>query len=694
MSRVVKIILGVFAVLVVLVLGAAALIMFVVDPADYRDRITQAISDETGRSARIEGDISLSFFPTIGFEVGRMSLGNPPGFGDEPFVEIGSAAIGARVMPLLSRRLEVSKLRLEGLQVNLVERADGSANWRDAAGKDDTGAGGTPTAGGQAGTGFQFTRIDGLEVRDVTVRYEHLGEGRVVEIGVPSLTTGPLSPGQPFDLEAEATLALDEGATRVQGRLETVVLLPAGNAPLEMSEFLLQVEATGAAVPGGEQAVRIAMPRLVVDPAAQTLDLPQLVLEAAGLRATAGVQGRGLAETPEFDGRLEVAEFSPRELLRNLGEAPPQTRDPDVLGRFALNAELRFAAGTLALEDIRLALDDSSLTGRLALTPGEVNRVRGELALDAIDLDRYLAPAAEETAAEAPADDTPLAFDWLQALDMDLRLRAGSVVVSGLRLAALETRAVASGGRLALEPLAADLYEGQARGSAVIDARSAPATLRLRQSLQGFQLQPFATDLADFDKLTGVARLEADLSTTAATTAGLVSGLGGNIGFQVSDGRLRGVNLWFEIQRAYALAKGRPVPEKTSPDTEFRELSGTAVIRDGRLVNEDLVGGLPFLALAGRGAVDLAAGTLDYRLTATVIREAVDETTGERSELAGTRIPLRLSGELASPEVSVDVAELLKDEAVDKLRDEAVEKLKERASDPLRKLRDRLRPDG
>ena len=686
MSRVLKIVVGVFAVLVVLVLGAAALIMFVVDPADYRDRITQAISTETGRSARIEGDISLSFFPTIGFEVGRVSIGNPPGFGDEPFVRVGSAAIGARVMPLLSRRLEVSKLRLEGLQVHLVERADGSVNWRDGADKDDPGAAGTPPAAGQDGAGFQFTRIDGLEVRDVAVRYEHLGEGRVVEIGVPSLTTGPLSPGQPFNLEAEATLALDEGATRVLARLETVLLLPAGGSALEMSEFLLRVDATGAAVPGGEQAARVEVPRLAVDLAAQTLDLPQLALEAAGLRATAGLQGRGLAETPEFDGRLEVAEFSPRALLRNLGETPPQTRDAAVLGRLALDAELRFAAGTLALEDLRLTLDDSSVSGRLALTPGEVNRVRGELALDAIDLDRYRGPEVEEAAAEAPAEETPLAFDWLQALDMDLRLRVASMVVSGLRLAAVETRAVANGGRLALEPLAASLYEGQARGSAVVDARGAPATLRLRQSLQALQLQPFAADLADFERLTGVARLETDLSTTAATTAGLLSGLGGNVAFQLSDGHFRGVNLWFEIQRAYALAKGRPVPEKTSPDTEFRELSGTAVIRDGRLVNEDLVGGLPFLALAGRGAVDLAAGTLDYRLTATVIREAVDEATGERSELAGARIPLRLSGELASPRVSVDVAELLKDEAV--------EELKERALDPLRKLRDRLRPDG
>lgn len=686
MSRLLKIVLGGFALVVVLVLVGVALILLLVDPTDYRDRITQAITAETGRSARIDGDISLSFFPTVGFEVGGVSVGNPPGFDDQPFVEIGSAAIGARVMPLFSRRLEVTTLRLDGLRVRLLERADGSANWRDAAAGEDTGAAGAPPAGGQAGTDFQFTRIDGLEVRDVTVRYEHLGDGRVVEVDIPSLSTGPLSPGQPFSLEAEAILALEAGATRVRNRLEAVMSLPADGSALEMSDFLLRVDAEGAAVPGGQQAARLAVPRLAVDLAAQTLDLPQLVLEAAGLRATAAVRGRGLTTAPEFDGQLEVAGFSPRALLHSLGQEPPQTRDPAVLERVALTSGLRFAAGELALQDLRLALDDSNLTGNLAVTPGEVNRVRGALALDAIDLDRYLAPEEEATDAEAPAADAPLAFDWLEQLDMDLRLSAGSVVVSGLRLVALETRAVASGGRLALEPLSADLYEGQARGNAVIDARRAPATLRLRQSLEGLQLQPFAADLAEFDKLTGVARLETDLATSAASTGGLLSGLGGTLGFQLSDGHFRGVNLWFEIQRAYALAKGRPVPEKTSPDTEFRELSGTAVIRDGRLVNEDLVGGLPFLALAGRGEVDLAAGTLDYRLTATVIREAVDETTGERSELAGARVPLRLSGELGSPKVSVDVAELLKDKAV--------EELKERALDPLRKLRDRLRPDG
>ncbi|NGP53371.1 AsmA family protein [Thioalkalivibrio sp. XN8] len=683
MPTILKVIFGVFAAVVVLVVVAAAAILVLVDPADYKDEIAVAIEGETGRSARIEGDISLSLFPTIGLEVAQITLGNPPGFAAEPFLEIGSAALGARVLPLLSRRLEVTTLRLEGLRLNLQRRADGSTNWAGLGEPDGDAGRGAPRQPGQAQG--ELGRIAGLEVRDVRVRYTDEASGRVVVAGIPRLSTGAIVPGESFPLEAEATLDLDDGAVRMQADLALVAAGPGSGDVAEFRDLELQLDFSGAAVPGGAQSARLAVPRLALDGRRQVLDLPAAVLEAAGLQATLALQGEALGQAPVFTGRLELAEFSPRAALESLGMPPPVTRDPDVLQRAALETGLRVADGEVTLDDLRATLDDSALTGRLAVAGGEVTRVTGALALDQLDLDRYAAPPADE-GTPATAADEPLVFDWLRALALDLGLEAGSLRVSGLALGPVRARVVAGGGRLVVEPLRADLYEGEARGRAELDARKSPATLRLRQSLAGLAVQPFVSDLADFARLTGIANLEADLTASAATTAGLVRGLNGTVGFELSDGALQGINLWYEIQRAYALAKGRPVPERTSPDTEFRQLAGTAVIRDGKLVNDDLSGGLPMLALAGSGAIDLADGTLDYRLTATVMREAVDEATGERSELAGTRIPLRLSGELGAPKVSVDVEELLKERAV--------EEIKERLRDPLEKLRERLRPDG
>ncbi len=702
MSNVLKIILGLFGLFVALVLAAVIIIPLVVDPNDYRDDIAQAVEEETGRSFEIEGDISLSVFPWLGLEVGRMRLGNPPGFGDAPFAEIGSAAVGARLMPLFSRRLEVSTLRLDGLRVNLVQLADGSSNWSGLAdGKSDPVADSAPR--GDRGEQFRLERIDGLQLTDAVLRFDDRRDGSILEVAIPRLATGELAPGKAFPVEAEASLRLDEDGVTAAAELDASVQVTEDFDVITIRDLALGIELSGETVPGGKQSGRLAAPSVTADLDAQTLAVPELTAEAAGLRAVAEISGTGIVNAPALAGRIQLQTFSPRALLNQLGEPAPDTADPDVLDTVSLDAGFRAGTEQVQLDGLRILLDDTTLSGSATVGFGKIMRVRSDLALDAIDLDRYLPPEAEETAEPAPGEDVELAFEWLENLDLDASFKAGTLKVNGLTLTNLEGRAVARDGVLTLQPLGAALYGGQVRGTARLDARRSPATFSLEQSLSALQLLPFVTDLAGFERLTGIAELGAKLSTTAGSTADLMSGLNGELSFDVADGALKGVNLWYEIQRANALARGRAVPERTSPDTDFRQLKGTAVIRDGLLLNQDLVGGLPFLALTGRGQVNLVESELDYRLNATVIREAIDEATGERSELAGATVPLRLSGSLDSPSVSVDLGGLVRDrakqEALERLGIEpeegktAEEELKERAGDKARRLLDRLRKD-
>lgn len=703
MSKILQIIIGLLGLLVFIALAAVVVIPLVVDPNDYREEIARAVQEETGRSFEIEGDISLSVFPWLGLEVGRMQLGNPPGFGAEPFVEIGSAAVGVRLLPLLSRRLEVSTLRLDGLHVDLVRLPDGSVNWEGLGGEAGGDSVSDPKNGPGPGGDFQLAHIGGLRLTDALLRYSDRQQGSIMELSVPSLSTGRLEPGRPVPLEAEAQLVLDEGEMELLAKLGASIRADTGGAMLQVDGLELELEFSGAALPEGAPALKLAVPVVTVDLEGQTLDIPALTAETAGLRADLVMAGTSIVDAPAFSGKLEVMEFSPRALLQRFGAAPPQSADETALTRAALTSDYRFGDAQLELDQLSMRLDDTSLDGMALLGLGEVNRVRATLALDSIDLDRYLPPESGEEGETGAGEDAALEFEWLRGLDLDASLDIGQLGISGLRLANVELRAVASDGVLNLEPVGADLYGGRLGGSVRLDARRTPATLRLQQSLSSLQLQPFVQDLAGFGRLSGMARLDADLSTTAATTAGLTSGLDGKLSFDITDGAYTGVNLWFEIQRAYALAKGRPVPERSSNDTEFRQLIGTAVIRDGVLVNEDFSGGLPFLGLAGRGRIDLAAGELDYRLTATVIREAVDEATGETSELAGMSVPLRLTGPVDSPSVRVDIESLLRERATEEalrrlgIEDgdaESVEdELKQRALEGLKKLGDKLRRD-
>jgi AsmA protein len=735
MNRFLQLILGLFALFVVLVLAAVILIPMFVDPNDYREDIARAVEEETGRSFEIEGELSLSVFPWLGLEVGRMRLGNPAGFGADPFVEIGSAAVGAKLLPLLSRRLEVSTLRLDGLRVHLVQLADGSTNWEGLGGDAEP----APQRRPDDSRGFQLERVDGLRLTDAVVRFDDRKEGTVIEVAIPKLSTGELAPGKAFPLDAEALITLQDGAAPIAAKLAANIdfaedfsagtidaLRLSGESSLEGGRqsftmraptlrFVLEgptfeidglelgFEASGPEVPGGSQSGKVTAQRVSADLGAQTLAVPALVTEVAGLRASGELTGSRIIDAPAFVGRVAVEEFSPRGLLERLAGTTPDTADRNVLASASFGTRFRGGPDGVELEDLQFLLDDTTLTGTAGVGFGEVTRIRSELRLDAIDLDRYLPPEPEEPVGPVPPEDVPLAFDWLKGLDLDASLRAGRLKVSGLTLTDLQGRAVAKDGVLTLQPFGAGLYGGQVRGSVRLDARQVPATLSLEQSLSELQVLPFVQDLAGFDRLTGIAQLGANLKTTASSTAELMSGLNGELAFDVSEGALKGVNLWFEIQRAHALARGRAAPQRTSPDTEFRQLKGTAVIRDGRLVNQDLVGGLPFLALTGRGEVDLVAAALDYRLNATVIRQAIDEATGEPSELAGLTLPMRLSGTLDSPSVSVDLSGLLRDrveqEALRRLGlpDEEgkpiEEDLKDRALERVRGLRDRLRRD-
>jgi len=714
MSKALKIILGLIGLLVVVVLAAVIIIPLVVDPNDYRDDIARAVTEETGRDFEIAGEVSLSVFPWLGLEVGQMRLGNPPGFDDAPFLEIGSAAVGARLVPLLSRRLEVSTLRLEGLRLNLVRQADGTANW-EGLGASDEGAAGQDGADADPGDGrgpppdvgpegadgtFRLERVAGLQLEDALVSFEDRAAGTIVEAAVPTLSTGELEPGQPFDLEAETVVTLGGGESTLDAQLEATVQFAEDFGAVALRDFRIT---GGFESEGRRQAFALRVPELDADLQAQTLVAPEVSAEAAGVEAMLDVTGERIIDAPSFRGRLVVATFSPREVFGRLGIEAPETADSGVLSSASLQTDYVADPSQARLANLVAELDDSTLEGTASIGLGEVPQIRAEMALDAIDLDRYLPPETDAPPEEAPAEDVELAFDWLKALDLDASFSAGRVKLNGLVMTNVEARAVARDGVLELQPLGAALYEGRMDGNLRLDARETPARLSLEQSLAGFQLLPFARDLADFERLTGVAEFDADLSTRAATTAELVSGLDGELAFDLADGAFKGVNLWYEIQRAYALAKGRTAPTRTSPDTEFRRLAGTAVIRDGKLVNDDLTAGLPFLGVTGSGAVDLAAGTLDYRLNATVLREVEDEATGETAELAGATLPLRLSGSLDSPSVSVDIGGMLRDRAteeamrrlgVDPAEGESLEdSLKERAEDKFRSLRDRLRKD-
>ena len=104
-------------VIVALVIVAAIWLFFIFDPNDFKQTLSDTVSEQTGRELRIDGDIGLSFFPWLAVRLGPASLSNAEGFGNEPFVAIEGARMGVRLLPLLSRNIELDLVRLDVVAV-------------------------------------------------------------------------------------------------------------------------------------------------------------------------------------------------------------------------------------------------------------------------------------------------------------------------------------------------------------------------------------------------------------------------------------------------------------------------------------------------------------------------------------------------------------------------------------------------
>jgi len=190
--RTVKILAGVVGAIIGLFVAGLLAVWLLVNPNDYKGRIAAAVKESTGRELVLRGDIKLSVFPWVALELGRASLGNPPGFGEEPFLAFNHASVRVRLFPLLAKRLEIDRVEIDGLDLRLRKNAEGAGNWENfGAAQGQTAA---AKAGGEKGGG-QLPQLAGVRITHGRVSYDaivvehfNLEAGAFAEHGVTPIS--------------------------------------------------------------------------------------------------------------------------------------------------------------------------------------------------------------------------------------------------------------------------------------------------------------------------------------------------------------------------------------------------------------------------------------------------------------------------------------------------------------------------
>jgi AsmA protein len=679
--------------LVALVLIAAIVIPFVIDPNDYKDRIAQETRKATGRDLELKGDLKLSIFPWLAIETGEAVLGNPAGFGPGPFVTLQSADVGVKLIPLLRGQLEIRRLKIDGMQVNLVKNADGHTNWEDLTGKEKPKE--TPAESTAPPT------IAGLSIRDSALDYRNLQEGSHQRLQDLEVETGQIGGGKPVDLKVG--FKMDEGPNTASTtvKLETRLTADTEQQRFNLKDLALDVTQHPVEKGARELPISLRMPSVDADLNAQTLAVPQFSASAAGAELSGDLKGQQIVDKPVFVGGIALKQTSLRKLLTQLGQEAPRTRDPKAFDAVALTSRLQATDKSVIFNDLKLSLDGAMITGSAGIADLDKKSLRFDLSADRLDLDRYQAPEEEGKAKGKAEEPFELPVDLLRSLDAKGKLAVGTLKVAGMTLSSVKLSLDAGDGIVRVNPSDSRLFGGAQHGTVAIDARGPVAKLSLDQQLKGIDFATLFTELFQSQRMTGRGDAKAVLSARGNDMDAILASLDGRIDFNVANGALKGADLWYEIRRARALWKREPMPSEASlGETRFKALKGSAQVTQGLLENRDLVVDMDYLKVNGEGKLDLKSSKVDYRLTANVYELPKDQQTAAgtppatgaqpATDAAGTgladlrkaEIPVRVTGTLEDLKIRPDLEAVAKAQMKGKV-EEKKEELSKKLSDKL-----------
>ena len=716
MNKLVKFVVLPLVVLVVAVAALAAYVAATFDPNQQKPRIVQAVKDHTGRTLKLDGDIKLAFFPSIGATLGKASLSERGS--DQEFAAVDDVHVSVKLLPLLSKQVIVDSIEVKNLRANIVRSKDGKTNLDDLAG-----GGEKPGAARAAGPPVAID-IDHVAVENAAVTYTDQAQGAKYSLSKLNLKTGRVAIGVPSSIDLSFTAQSDKPKLNLEAALKATVTADpekqhyalagldfsakgaaAGisnlaatakgdiDANVAAREFLLSKVALAATgkQEGGDLDVKFNAPKLVVTKDKVSgekialdatlsdakgkfvakLEIPGIegnaqAFKAGELTASIDLQQEGAAVkariTSPLAGSVEAERLELAKLAVSVNvndpKLPKNPIDATINGSALIDLARQNASVNFATK-----LDDSTISGKAGLAKFTPPAYTFDVAIDQLDADRYLpkspapGPNAGTGAKQGAQPEQPLDLSALKGLNANGSLRIGALKVSNVKASNVRLEIKAANGRVDVSPIAASLYQGSLAGALSVQAAATPV-IAVKQTLSGVNVGPLLKDAANFDSLEGKGNLSLDVSGQGQTVTAIKKALVGNAAIKLTDGAIKGINIAGSIRNAKArlgVLKGENVQAASQAEkTDFSELTATFAIKNGVAHNSDLNGKSPLLRLAGEGDIDIGNENLNYLVKATVVATAAGQGGKELVDLKGVTVPVRLTGSFTAPQYKID----------------------------------------
>jgi AsmA protein len=630
---------------VTLIILILLVLPFFVDAEKYKPLLENKVTEMTGRPFSVGGDVTFSFFPFVGVSFSDLHLGNPPDFEATDFISIKSFEVRVKLLPLLSRDVQVKRFVVNEPQIELIKSKQGRGNWEFTTQK----SGKSPQEPAQKPTSEK--PLEGLPIRSLTV-------------GDFSVTKGSI-----------AWIDKATGTHKTINQLDLVLADLSFDRPIGLTLSARMddkpVAVNGTVGPIGQNPGKATIPL--------NLDIKALSDLALTLQGTVVSP----AENPRVDLTVTVPEFSPRKLLAQLGQPKViDTADSGVLSKMSMQAAIAAGTDKISVSKGAMTLDDTRINFNARLAEFSRPDITFEADLDRINIDRYLPSktdkksAATEGAGQAgqkttgapkpggTSDKKTPDYTSLRRLVLDGKVKIGEVIVSKAKLSNFLVTIRGKDGVLRVEPLQTDLYGGNLNlnGNMNFSQNVPRGTIKLQ--LKNVQTSPLMKDLSEKDFLEGAANAAGNLSFSGDDAETVKKTLNGNGDLRFSNGAIKGIDLVAMIQNVRAaFGDGQAIP--AGSQTDFTELSVPFTITNGVVDTRQTNLQSHVLDVLVVGKANLVSEILDFRVEPKVVRKLGRQD--DKKDYSKVTVPVLVGGTFSAPKFSPDLESLAKQQLQKKL---------------------------
>ena len=339
--------------------------------------------------------------------------------------------------------------------------------------------------------------------------------------------------------------------------------------------------------------------------------------------------------------------------------------------------------------DLKTRFDESNIKGTFGMQQFAEPFIQFDAAIDKLNIDRYRPAQETKKEEEKPVgdggekDEAPIDLSPLKALNLDGKLRIGSLIASNVKLSDVRITIKAKDGKVEINPLLAKLYGGSVRSVVTADANTNAFTVK--QSLSGVTIGPLLQDALDQDLLEGRGSVDLDVTAQGDTVGALTKTLTGVAGVALKDGAVKGINLAQSLRSAkdmLSLKRNKEAAASPTEKTDFSDLKASFRIDEGQARNDDLTLSSPFVRLTGAGSLNLVEGSMDYVANTSLVATSTGQDGKDLSDVAGFSVPVRVSGPLTALKYELQFSDAIELQAKQRFKAEET-KLKKKLESGL-----------